>query len=210
MAGRDENRTPKLELPGSALHVGFAGRIDSWTATDQDGFGFEIGRDLSCFVQMADMTVSRHHARVLPRRTAHGYEWGVEDNSSYGTWIERGTTRLTKGVVHWFNTGVELRLADPKKGPVITLSIGGDQTVRPRPAPEFTAAEMEVLAGLRASMSNREMADALGVGEEAIVKRLGRLRKKLGPNWFDGEDPRRGHLAELAAQMGIEKLRVPR
>jgi hypothetical protein len=188
------------------LIVEFAARVVTRTIAEGE---FLIGRGTDCFVWLADSSVSGHHARVLPRRAATGgYEWGVQDQSRYGTWVDGGRTRLGP-TVHWFDRAIELRLYDPAHGPRITLLIqrasATEAPRRPALAHILAPADVQVLGGVRAGMKDKEIAARLGLQPGAVEKRLSRLRDKI-EELQPGRRVTRVRLAEIARELDIESL----
>jgi DNA-binding CsgD family transcriptional regulator len=196
--------------PG-ALVIDFAGRVS--TRSSAEG-GFWIGRGRDCLLWVPDSLVSSHHAEVVPRQGGRGtVEWGVLDHSRNGTWVDDGRTRLGPGV-HWFSHVAELRLYDARHGPRIRLSIdvGLETTLDvgsmafPRLVGVLAPGDREVLAGLRAGLSDRAIATKLHLSSEAVTKRLQRLRDKLELHAPE-QGTSRVELAQLAESLGVEPLR---
>ena len=197
-----------MSADGGRLIVGFASRVESRTADEGE---FWIGRNPDCFVWLADGPVSSLHAKVMPRVGAEGVEWGVEDHSRNGTWVDGGRVRLDHSV-HWFDKNVELRLYDRLHGPRIQLSIYADRTETPSTvelsplAKALGAAEREVLAGLRAGWSDKAIGKRLELNVDTVEKRLTRLRAKVR-EFRPADGTSRVQLAALAQELDIEPLR---
>lgn len=182
---------------------------------------FWIGRSSSCALRLPDTAVSRQHLHVFPRRKSDGgFEWGVSDESSGGTWVAGTGEQLEKSEPLWFGFNVQLRLAHRDLGPLVTLAEVIDSTARPdhgsvggltadirrRLEAALTQPDRDVLSGVRAGMTDIEIANRLGINHRTPSARLQRCKQRLD-ECLPGREFSRVQLAELAGWLGIPPLK---
>lgn len=195
-------------VPGECLVASSGGLTVPRSAYDGE---FEIGRGEHCHIRLLDRVVSGCHLIVLPRRSATGgFEWSVTDRSSKGTWRNADLVRLEPGQPYWFGLNLQLRLGHQSFGPVVRLNEMLDSTgdydtgVLPRGF-RIKLNERDVLAGLRAGMTARQIGTSVHLAERTIETTIARFKASLAKA-LGIDKVSTAQLVELAVQLEIPPL----